>query len=560
MADNEIILISGYKITGSPSEINHQLYGVTPEIQELLEGMHVKVQKKKNSAVKELNDLIKKYPSIPQFKDLLSILYEKQGNHFMAAELNRRLDSIHPDYLYGRINLANTAIANDEYEKVPEILCEEMELKVLYPEREVFHSAEVLAFYKTAFYYFIGIENAEEARVRLEILQKLNEGFNMELDMFEFSRELMVLNLANSLTQDDDEEDVLRSLTVEHIPVKVVEETTEAPVFENELIQELYHNDLCIDPAFIHQILLLQHESLVSDLHKMLYDSIARHKVFTQDMKWKPETHEFFIHALSLLADLKDDRSLDVIFDLIRQDEDYIETWLTDYLTDDFCEIVYHLGSDKLDKLRSFVFEPNRYLHSRTLISSVVQQIALHQPQRRTEVIDWYKSVIDEILERVEDETIIDSEWIAFIVGDLIDLQAIELTSQITELFYHGLVFKKIVGNLSDCMIEIADKSIINRMKPLFETTIDRYDYYRDKWHYYRTSNRDIFGHKIVEKESSYQEVKEKYDEVDNESNYEEEIETTPLPVEKPKVGRNDPCPCGSGKKYKKCCLNSVER
>lgn len=21
-----------------------------------------------------------------------------------------------------------------------------------------------------------------------------------------------------------------------------------------------------------------------------------------------------------------------------------------------------------------------------------------------------------------------------------------------------------------------------------------------------------------------------------------------------PKIGRNDPCPCGSGKKYKKCC------
>ena len=22
------------------------------------------------------------------------------------------------------------------------------------------------------------------------------------------------------------------------------------------------------------------------------------------------------------------------------------------------------------------------------------------------------------------------------------------------------------------------------------------------------------------------------------------------------KVGRNDPCPCGSGKKYKKCCID----
>jgi len=27
-----------------------------------------------------------------------------------------------------------------------------------------------------------------------------------------------------------------------------------------------------------------------------------------------------------------------------------------------------------------------------------------------------------------------------------------------------------------------------------------------------------------------------------------------PIKRESPKVGRNDPCPCGSGKKYKKCC------
>lgn len=26
---------------------------------------------------------------------------------------------------------------------------------------------------------------------------------------------------------------------------------------------------------------------------------------------------------------------------------------------------------------------------------------------------------------------------------------------------------------------------------------------------------------------------------------------------EEPKVGRNDPCPCGSGRKYKKCCGRS---
>jgi SEC-C motif-containing protein len=31
-------------------------------------------------------------------------------------------------------------------------------------------------------------------------------------------------------------------------------------------------------------------------------------------------------------------------------------------------------------------------------------------------------------------------------------------------------------------------------------------------------------------------------------------IPTTKTAIKKPKVGRNEPCPCGSGKKYKRCC------
>jgi len=33
-----------------------------------------------------------------------------------------------------------------------------------------------------------------------------------------------------------------------------------------------------------------------------------------------------------------------------------------------------------------------------------------------------------------------------------------------------------------------------------------------------------------------------------------EDVTATPVKRDKDKVGRNDPCPCGSGKKYKKCC------
>ena len=39
---------------------------------------------------------------------------------------------------------------------------------------------------------------------------------------------------------------------------------------------------------------------------------------------------------------------------------------------------------------------------------------------------------------------------------------------------------------------------------------------------------------------------------------YKEQKLSTTVVNTQPKVGRNDPCPCGSGKKYKKCCGANV--
>ena len=33
-----------------------------------------------------------------------------------------------------------------------------------------------------------------------------------------------------------------------------------------------------------------------------------------------------------------------------------------------------------------------------------------------------------------------------------------------------------------------------------------------------------------------------------------------PIMRNEKRVGRNDPCPCGSGKKYKRCCFPKYER
>jgi len=54
----------------------------------------------------------------------------------------------------------------------------------------------------------------------------------------------------------------------------------------------------------------------------------------------------------------------------------------------------------------------------------------------------------------------------------------------------------------------------------------------------------------------SYGEDEEAYDKYDDEYEEDEPVEKRVIPFNRPepKIGRNQPCPCGSGKKYKNCC------
>jgi len=60
------------------------------------------------------------------------------------------------------------------------------------------------------------------------------------------------------------------------------------------------------------------------------------------------------------------------------------------------------------------------------------------------------------------------------------------------------------------------------------------------------TANDEFCNHHEV---STFVKEKDGWKFVDGEM-----LPETPIVREEPKVGRNDPCPCGSGKKYKKCC------
>ncbi len=68
-------------------------------------------------------------------------------------------------------------------------------------------------------------------------------------------------------------------------------------------------------------------------------------------------------------------------------------------------------------------------------------------------------------------------------------------------------------------------------------------------------SQVDFSAHFIEEGREGVLHEKSEFELIDGEWIFTKPLREGPAPLRAaPKVGRNDPCPCGSGKKYKKCC------
>ncbi len=68
----------------------------------------------------------------------------------------------------------------------------------------------------------------------------------------------------------------------------------------------------------------------------------------------------------------------------------------------------------------------------------------------------------------------------------------------------------------------------------------------RSVWNVSRTAHDEVAQFAMAERQRATAQTPQGYGEVKQ------------IRLEQPKVGRNDPCPCGSGKKYKKCCGKNV--
>ncbi len=513
---------SEFKISFDNDFISRR-FGVTPEQAKLLKELAIRVHGKVDKVlIRKLDKLSKEHPNLPQLRNYLSTVYNEMGQYAKAVEVNEQLLIDFPTYLHARINAANHCFFKGTPEKALNYLGVNLDLKSLYPDRNEFHFTEVQSFYYTTVLYAIAIKDLKLAENRFEFYKSIDEE-NPRIE--ELENQMINFRFLNRMEIKEELEEQFCIPNGKEVPFS---KKTDAPIFQHSEVNRLYELGCKNSVPELLALLQLPKESLIQDLELVLQDAIDRYHYFNQ-VDWSMKSHSFLHHAVFLLAELNSEKSLPKILEIISYEDEFLELFFADLLPEDIWVVLYKLGINQVQLLESFLHDDEIYTYAKSAASIALSQIVAHHPERKNEIQSIYQRYFETILDDNYLDILIDPTFLALAIGDTSEINLVDLLPFIEKMYEKGFVDETIEGDYEDFMRYYDDHKMTDFKKDLNDL---------------ETIYKGIFH------EEENDEVK--YKPLEN-----NKIQSTPIiqmPINSIKINRNDPCACGSGKKYKKCC------
>lgn len=191
-------------------------------------------------------------------------------------------------------------------------------------------------------------------------------------------------------------------------------------------------------------------------------------------------------------------------------------------------------GMGELDELRELCLDTTVNEYCRCSISRAVCDGYARDFLTRDTMIEFHRHLLDHAATS-------DYELRGLVIANLLGVHADELRQSILEAFQKDLVDSFIVGV----------SSVVDELDGNREATVAKYQERLDSLENFTDQLKWWAGFQPLSEPKPIRR---------------EPTPTKPLPpvalpqqttvvAHEPRIGRNDPCPCGSGKKYKKCCL-----
>ena len=236
------------------------------------------------------------------------------------------------------------------------------------------------------------------------------------------------------------------------------------------------------------------------------------------------------VYALYLLAQFRETKAFPPIVELFSLPGDVVDEVFGDLVTEDLGRILASTFDGGTARLEKMIESDGVYTYARSAALQAFVILWGRGRLTRREVIGYFRSLMSGKL--TEEASPI---WGSLVVHSL-DLGPDELETDLRGVFDRGLVEpfhvdrRDLEASLGRAEEEVLEELGRDRHSSLIDDTAEELE----SWAAFRPPvDRPP---SVIERRWS---------------------SARPYVNEKREVGRNDPCPCGSGKKYKKCCLRS---
>jgi hypothetical protein len=238
-------------------------------------------------------------------------------------------------------------------------------------------------------------------------------------------------------------------------------------------------------------------EEHIAELIRMAGDLTLHTDETGGPLVWAP------VHAWRALGQLRASEAIAPLLAYLRWDDD------DDVAHQELPEIFGMIGPSAIPPMVELLAERDTNRSMWGVGVEALKHIGLRHPSCRDQAVEIIRQQLATSHEQADTDN-------GMAVSYLIDLGAVEAIDTIRAAFGRGSVNIGVAGDLEDVEIALG-------LREHRETPAPRY-------------NADLLD--LLDRETEYWSAT-----------------PDPEPVRTVKIGRNEPCPCGSGNKYKKCCM-----
>lgn len=237
-----------------------------------------------------------------------------------------------------------------------------------------------------------------------------------------------------------------------------------------------------------------------------------------------PDNPIFGIQMFIIFKELEMKEAFDLVVEYLQLDYEILDTELDDFLLEIAYEVISVLGDDRVEEIKRIIKDKTVNNYVRGTFSSTLAFLTYIEKTDRESTKEFYKEIFEDKNE--------DLELKYYMTDDLEKLGLKEFRD----------VIKKVEVQYENVLPWDVSEPRFDSSK--FEYTKNTQEPLQEYLRFYETED-ETSNFIWSEDENFFDEYRESTDYYD--LDYQQPRTTI-------KIGRNDPCPCGSGKKYKKCC------